>query len=315
MKKARYISALAAMLCCWMPFTGAAQDGWRYRGQVNFGCNLFFMRGPGQNFPGLRVFGAFTATANHGDFLLSYGPSLSVYTKTIGANLNPLVGDWQIDFTNSFNIGLEWGRHLDYNKFSRTIHNGDYYNIFSNRSGMLMLGTNFILNNHKRNQIVGSLNATIGKLSFNYYNDGPPFNLTGTGDGFDRYWTGGGAIMYHSNRNFNYAEIAFDQFTGYIPLLYELTSLLGMNVPLYDTPDKSKVYNFNTSAYSVKVNFDQRFGINAGVVGSLKDSKRGRYWGIQEIIHVVLGYPLHPNEDGNRFFIGGTYNQLHDVKF
>ncbi len=315
MKKISFICISVAVLSGLIPFLLSAQDNWRYRAQVNFGCNLFFMRGPGQNFPGLRVFGAFTAVANRGDFMLSYGPSVSIYTKTIGANLNPLVGDWQIDFTNNFNIGFEWGKHLDYNKFSRTLHNGDYYNIFTNRAGMLMLGTNFVLNNHKRNQIVGSLNGTIGNISFNYYNDGPPFNLTGTGDGFDRYWTGGGAILYHSRKNFNYAEIAFDQFTGYIPLLYELTSLLGMNVPLYDTPDKSKVYNFNTSAYSLKVNFDQGFGINTGVVGSLKDIKRDRYWGIQEIIHIMLGYPLHPNDDGNRFFIGGTYNQLHNVKF
>lgn len=313
MKKRGYFFAAILIWALAAPLQTKAQQEWRYRGQVNFGCNLFFSRGPGQNFPGLRVFGAFTAAANRGDFHLSYGPSIAIYTKTIGANLNPLVGDWQIDFTNNFNIGVEWGQHLDYNKFGRTIHNGDYYNIFTNRSGMLMLGTNFILNNNKRNQIVGSLNGNIGRVSFNYYNDGPPFNFTGTGDGFDRYWTGGGAILYHSNKNFNYAEVAFDQFTGYIPLLYELTSLLGMNVPLYDRPGKNKVFNFNSSAYSLKVNFDQRFGLNLGVVGSLRTTK-GRYWGIQELIHILLKYPLHPNNDGNRFFIGGTYNQFQHVK-
>ncbi|MBX3257001.1 MAG: hypothetical protein KF862_22885 [Chitinophagaceae bacterium] len=291
-----------------------AQEKWRYSGQVNFGCNLFFVRGKAQNFPGFRIFGAFTAAANRGDFILSYGPAVSIYTKTIGANLNPLVGDWQIDFTNSFSLGFEWGRRVDYMKFTRSMHNGDYYNIFSNRQGSLLLSTNFILNSHRRNQVTGAVNATIGNVSILYYNDGPPFDVLGLGDGFDRYWTGGGSVMLHSKKNYNIAELNFDQFTGYIPLLYELTGLLGMNVPLYDAPVRKKAYNFNTSAYSLKVNFDQRFGCTVGIMGSLK-SKGGRYWGVQEIIHVLGHYPLHPNNDDNRLFFGGNYNQFQHVSF
>jgi hypothetical protein len=289
-----------------------AQKNWNYTGQTNFGCNLFLTRGPSQKFPGIRFFGAFNATARHGDFLVCYGPSISIYTKTIGANLNPLVGDWQIDFTNTFTAGIEWGQVTDYTKFTRTIHNGDFYNLVSNRGGLLMVGTNFILNNHKRNQIIGSINATFGNLSINYYNDGPPFDFFGLSDNFDRYWTGGFAVLLHNKKGYNTAEFSFDQFTGYIPLLYELTGKLGMNIPLYDELAKMGVSNFNTSSYSLKVNFDQRFGINAGVVGSLKFNNR--YYGLQEIIHILGHYPMHPNNDGNRFFFGGNYNQFHNVK-
>lgn len=291
---------------------GYGQKGWNYNGQVNFGCNLFLTRGHAQKFPGVRLFGAFIATAHRGDLLLSYGPSLSIYTKTIGANLNPLVGDWQLDFTNSIAIGLEWGKTEEYLKFSRTIHNGDYYNILSNRDGLLLAGTNIILNNHKRHQIIGSINATFGNLSVSYYNDGPPFDFLGLSDNFDRYWTGGFALFLHNKKGYNTAELSFDQFTGYIPLLYELTGKLGMNIPLYDEPDKNRVNNFNTSSYSLKINFDERFGVNAGVVGSLKFGKK--YYGLQEIIHILGHYPMHPNNDDNRFFFGGNYNQFRNVK-
>ena len=40
----------------------------------------------------------------------------------------------------------------------------------------------------------------------------------------------------------------------------------------------------------------------------------GRVFGLQEIIHTMLQYPLHPNNDINRFYIGGTYNNMTDVK-
>lgn len=289
-----------------------AQSGWKYQGQVNFGCNLYLTRGPAQRFPGVRFFGAFNAAARRGDFLVNYSPSISIYTKTIGANLNPLVGDWQIDFTNSFMVGAEWGEHTGYNKLSRTIHNGDFYNLISNRAGQILIGTNIILNNHKRNQFLGSINGTFGNISINYYNDGPPFDVIGLSDNFDRYWTGGFAIVVHGNKGYNIAEFSFDQFTGYIPLLYELTGKLGMNIPLYDEPDKKKPANFNTSAYSLRLNFDHRFGFNAGVVGSLKFGNR--YYGLQEIIHILGHYPMHPNNDGNRFFYGGSYNQHIHVK-
>jgi hypothetical protein len=291
-----------------------AQNGWKYEGQFNFGCNIFLAFGKAQKLPGIRAFTSFGAAATRGDLILNYGPSISVYTKTIGANLNPLVGDWQIDFTHSFSIGVLWGDQLNYNKYMRSFHNGDYYNIAINRRGAFLVGTNFILNNHHRNQVIGSLNGTIDKFSFNYYNDGAPFNFLALGDNFDRYWTGGGGFIFHNTKGYNTVEFSFDQFTGYVPLLYELSGLLGINIPLYDDVSKKKSYNFNTSAYHLRINTDRNFAINAGVIGSLV-SKNGKYWGVQDIIHILGKYPLHPNNDRNRFFIGGSYNNFKNVDF
>lgn len=306
-----YIAVLKLLMLVLATQQSSAQD-WVYAGQVNFGATIYFTRGHAQKFPGIRFSGAFSATARRGDFMVNYSPSISIYTKTIGANLNPLVGDWQIDFANSFGVGAEWGSEVNYRKLSRTIHNGDFYNVVSSRSGLLLASTNFILNNHKRNQILGSVNATFGNVSINYYNDGPPFDFLGLSDNFDRYWTGGFSVIAHNKKGYNSAEISFDQFTGYIPLLYEVAGKLGINIPLYDEAGKKKVSNFNTSAYSVRINFDERFGVNVGVVGSLKFGER--YWGLQEIIHILGHYPMHPNNDDNRFFFGGNYTQSKNVR-
>jgi hypothetical protein len=291
-----------------------AQSKWAFTGQFNFGGTLLFTRGPAQNFPGLRLFAAFSANALRGDILLSYGPALSIYTKTIGANLNPLVGDLQIDLNNSISVGAVWGRHLDYTKYSRSIHNHEGYNISMKRDAGVILSTTFVLNNHRRNQVIGSCNITAGPVTLNYYNDGAPFDLLGLGDSFDRYWTGGGTITVHNKGSYNAVELSFDQFTGYVPLLYELTGVLGINIPLYDTQGTKKVYNYNTSAYTLRVNLDNRFSGYLGVMGSLK-SKGGKYWGIQDIIHLKGHYPFHPNNDGNRLLFGAGYQQPGHVQF
>src|SRR5450432_1452592 len=107
-----------------------AQPNWNYRGYFNFGCNLNFTYGLSQQFPGLRLYAAFIANGIYKkNFTVNYGPSISVYTKSLGANLNPLINDIQIDFINSFSIGGTWGKDLNYTKFFKTINTGSFYNI------------------------------------------------------------------------------------------------------------------------------------------------------------------------------------------
>jgi hypothetical protein len=183
------------------------------------------------------------------------------------------------------------------------------------------LTSNFVLNNHQRNQIVGAVSFSTPDVSINYYNDGaPPFNLFPLADNFDRWWTGGFGIYVHNHRNYNIAEMSFDQFTGYTPLLYELSNLIGINLPDYSMEDsitKNKRGNlsaaFNTSAYNLKIFLEPGYGVDVGVLGSLRTNS-GRVFGLQDIIHTMLRYPLHPNNDVNRFYIGGTYINMNNVK-
>jgi hypothetical protein len=299
-----------------------SQTNWNYKGYFNFGCNLNFTYGPSQQFPGLRLYAAFIAGGVYkNNFTINYGPSISIYTKTLGANLNPLTGDIQIDFTNSFTVGSAWGKDLTYTKFFKTLNTGSFYNIAADKKYGAYLTTNFILNNHNRNQIVGSVSFSTPDFSINYYNDGaPPFNFLPLADNFDRWWTGGFGIYIHNHNNYNIVELSFDQFTGYSTLLYELSNLIGINLPDYNIEDSTAKNKrgmiapaFNTSAYNLKIFLGHGYAIDAGVLGSLR-TRTGRVFGLQEIIHTMFRYPLHPNNDINRFYIGGTYNNMNHVK-
>jgi hypothetical protein len=138
-------------------------------------------------------------------------------------------------------------------------------------------------------------------------------------DNFDRWWTGGFGIYIHNRKNFNAAELSFDQFTGYSPLLYELSNIIGINLPDYNVDDTTLMKRrghvspaFNTSSYNLKIFLGQGYAIDAGIIGSLRTN--GRVFGLQEIIHTMLRYPLHPNNDGNRIYVGGTYNNMNNVR-
>lgn len=321
--KMNYLSRLLSIFILIFPVTnGFSQRNWHYNGYFNFGCNINFTYGPSQHFPGARVFAAFIANGVYKkSFTINYGPSVSVYTKSLGANLNPLVGDIQVDFTNSFTIGAAWGGNLSYTKFFKTFNTGSFYNLASSKKYGAYLTSNFVLNNHRRNQITGAVSLSTPHVSINYYNDGaPPFNLLPLADNFDRWWTGGFGIYVHNRKNFNAVELSFDQFTGYTPLMHELSNLIGINLPDYSVEDSVKNNKrgmlpaaFNTSAYNLKVFTMPGFAIDAGVLGSLR-TKDGRVFGLQDIIHTMLRYPLHPNNDVNRFYIGGTYINMNHVK-
>ena len=299
-----------------------AQNTWQYNTQVNAGAHINLTYGKGQRFPGLKIFAGFNVFAvGKKHILLNYGPSLSIYTKTIGANLNPLVGDIQIDFTNSISFGYGWGKDLTYLKYFRTIHTGDFYNVATYKKDLILLTSNFILNNHKRNQVVGTVSASFNNVTLFYANDGAvPFTFIPIADNFDRYWTGSGGIFIHTKNEFNRVEVSFDQFTGYTPLLYELSHIVGINIPLYnDENDKENKRtkmpsSYNTSTYQIKVFTDKNFSVDAGAIGSLTNNKTGYHFGVQDLIHMALKMPLHPNNDITRFFIGASYNYRQHVK-
>jgi len=321
----------ALLLLCILCRAAAAlcQQGWVYTGEFNFGCNFTLNYSKGSTaFPGLKVFCGFAANGvykNH--FIVNYGPSFSVYTKSIGANLNPLVSDVQMDLVNSLSFGAGMN-DLPYYKLFRTLDNGSYYNVILNKDYAFLLTSNFILNNHKRNQVTGSITLSFPQATVNYYNDGgAPFYLIPIADNLDRYWTGGLAIFVHNKSDykstFNSVEASFDQFTGYTPLLFEACNMLGIYMPNYnlqydENTHEPKPANYNTSMYDLKIFLMKGYGIDVGAMGALKDrsyrKKKEIYFGLQDIIHIKDGFSLHPNNDNQHFFIGGIYNNTSNVK-
>jgi hypothetical protein len=309
-------------LCSWE--LQADPGDWKYHSQVNVGCNMDLYISKTQRFPGVKFFSGISINNIYKqNLLLNYSASLGCYVKSLGNNLNPLSHDFQIDFTHSFIGGYYWGKDIAYTKYMRTLNNVPFNSMFIEREGAAYLGTMFIFNNHHRNQSVGCLGINVKNFSANYSNDGPPFNKLGLGDAFDRWWTGHGCLYLHSNKNYNTIEVGFDQFTGYSPLLYEISGILGINLPDYNisySADSSQIhknlnhkYEYNSSTYNIRINFDQNFGIDLGVIGSLK-SNHDRYFAIQEIIHSLGKMPFHPNQDQNRFYIGPNYRYTTYVK-
>ena len=311
----RYIHCLLLFACL---ITGdvLSQEAWRIGIHAGGGANLMLHRSRSQRFPGVRLFGAVSVTGiwkQH--LLLHYGPSLSMYTRTIGSNLNPLSADLQVDFSHTFSVGWVGGPTEGFVKQIRTLHTGDFHNLVIDRKYAVLLSTNAIFNNHRRHQMQGSMTVTMDRVTLNYHNDGPPFQAMMLADGFDRYWTGGGALFLHDLRGFNRIVAGFDQFTGYQPLLYELSSLLGIHLPQYGQGGAGGTRpDHNTSQYHLRLGLDRNLAIDMGVVGSLYNASTRRYFGMQDIIHLKGNYPFHPNHDINRFFIGAGVNLQSPLK-
>ncbi len=244
----------------------------------------------------------------------NYALTLSIYNKTVGNNTNRLFSDIQMDLVNTFSAGVG-GKTIDYFKYSRTINNSQNYNIKHNMDRAVIFSTNFLINNYRRNQTLSSLNITLNDITVNYYNDGGGLmSRLGLSDGFDRWWTGGGGVVKHTNDGFNEIEFYFKQFTGYSPLAYELSKVLGVDVPNYEIINNSLYTDghvtitpssYNNSLVGVSYFLSNQVGFNAGLSGNLK---KRNYWGIQDIIHIVRKFPLHPNNESTRGFMGLNSN-------
>lgn len=335
------------LFCVFLPIcSGLAQSRLNPEVRVGLNCKLYNFekwKKRAQRFPGIHAFATFMVNGNYEKWLhTSYSATLTIYNKSLGNNLNPLVSDVQIDFVNTLTLGAGWSMNqnrrfvnfeqnrVPYMKYMRTINNGPGYNLKHDFEYALLISSNFLLNNHRRNQTNGNITVTTEKFTLSYYNDGaPPVSWFSLADGFDRYWTGGVMMFFHTHKNRNAVEFSFDQFTGYTPLLYELAAKLGMNVPEYATSDHSKEHNgadiplgikyqsrfssasYNSSAYNLRVFLNDDIALDAGILGSMMWGKNGneRHFGLQDIIHINGRYSLHPNRDINRFFLGMFYNQ------
>ncbi len=289
-----------------------------------------------ENFPGIKTFVGFNSfselkLSNSLRGSLNFGSSITLYNKSLGNSLNLGFQDNQIDWTSNIALGVLWGGKDDI-KSLQSINNTPFYNLRHKSKNAVQIGTNFIMNNYKRHQTNGMFSMTFDRFSMTYYNDGGPFfSQLGLGDNFDRYWTGGVLLYLHDKKmegdsvvaTFNRLEVTFDQFTGYRPQMYEITTIFGADIQDYDlfqqfgrqdstlnysVVPKDKVgYDFNASRYSVNYNFDESIGASLGIIGSLRDLKREKYFALQDIIHILTEVPIHPNKDTNRLSLGFNY--------
>ena len=330
-----FFLALQGLLSQVVNYTLSAQLGVQVGLNFNTGKNAFR-----QNFPSIKAFVGINSSNELKLFgkttgLLNIGTSIGLYNKSLGNSLNLSFQDNQIDWTSNLGLGVGWGETVPV-RLLQTINNVPFYNLQHQKEYAVNFSCNFIMNNYRRNQTNGAFSLTTGRFSMTYYNDGGPFFNLGFGDNFDRYWTGGLLLYLHDvetssgsdtssiNASYNRVEFTFDQFTGYHPQMYELTGIFGADIQDYELyqsfgSDTSRLvysikpsgrdgYDFNASQYKISYNFGPNVGGSLGVIGSLRDYKREKYYALQDIIHVLMRNPIHPNKDTNRLSLGFNYN-------
>lgn len=147
----------------------------------------------------------------------------------------------QIDIINGFSISLGGAKkplHIQHE--NKNFHFFYRSALVQDYNSSLTIGTNFISNFNGRHQQIGFARISIWKAVLAYYNDGTPYQYTLTGDGKDRWWTGGGYLQYGNDRlvdttaskRFSFA-IGFDRFTGYSHGMFELSNLLKQAIVLH----------------------------------------------------------------------------------
>jgi len=112
------------------------------------------------------------------------------------------------------------------------VSNGAPLSIFSGNSALplidpydfsVTIGSTFVNSfTDEYKQQIGGLTSTYRGFQINYCNEGPFFRsqIMPTGDGYDRWWTGGGHIGYFnlgSTALVSKVQISYDKFTGWQP--------------------------------------------------------------------------------------------------
>lgn len=145
-------------------------------------------------------------------------------------------------------------------------------------------------------QQVGGLTLGVHPISINYSNEGPIFRsfLFPMGDGYDRWWTGGGRIAYFNlghKSGIHKIDFQYDKFTGWQPNCYETARRLGMKVTPYIDANQAL---FNQSRYLIAVTINNNFTAGLGIYDA-------RMVDFQNMIHSVGRMPIHQTQLKRRY--------------
>ncbi len=231
-------------------------------------------------------------------FYPAFHSEMQLYTGGIGTPLKYQRKAIYLDFVNSLTLNLGFN-HRSQDDFSKIVAPLYYFSDLSANPLQnvyhfsLGIGTNYIISNDplKEAQQVGFVNLNIDRTGqISYYNDGgPPIVWLFTGDGFDRYYTGGICFALH-HRLFGEPtlfELSFHKFTGYIRYAYEFASHLDINYISYKNP-QAFYYNQNRWRLSYH-SFRQGLGLAASIY-NVKGNNDLQNW-----IHDSLGAAFHPS--------------------
>ncbi|MEL6864818.1 MAG: hypothetical protein AAFP19_10375 [Bacteroidota bacterium] len=243
----------------------------------------------------------------------SYQLTFNTYYNGLGNNMLPVFAKVQMDLINSFALttGIKEGNSEMLTEV-RTFNNMTVTPIEHDLHWSLTLASNFIANNHGRNQTVGSIGLNFWKMvQVGYYNDATPFEVLGLGDGFDRWWTGGGYGVLNVERladrvfkeqgeafEWRLQFFSFERFTGDVQDAYIISNYLSMS---YVPSNKQMDNFFNRSQMSFSAKHSSGWEVQLRLLGQYKND-------IQDLIHLKKGYPLHYSYARQRTLIGAGRN-------
>lgn len=237
------------------------------------------------------------AKAFRNNFMPGYQIGVSLYQGGLGNSVaTSRRYNLQLDWINTFflTVGSDQSEHP---KVLYTFHSYSSMPLSNPYKASLTLGTNLVRNIHKRHQTVGFVNAGLERWQFLYYNEGPFFNYLGLGDGYDRWWTGGGLISWGSHTDYFQLMFAYDKFTGFSQDAFELSNLLGFEHTRYENPMEN---TYNSGRY--KLEYIDKSGMAVKIV--LADCDKIDF---QNEIHLFGQQAYHPMVLKTHVFIGASF--------
>ena len=270
---------------------------------LNFGLAIKLNLGIGGkrvSFYNLSVAAGLSKVFKNGDLSLMPGGQVTVnyYSKGPGTSIIDSSNRFgQLDVVSSFYVvgGCNWAGN-DREKYIRTFNQLSATTIRHNFDAAVSYGTSFLVNNHGRNQQMGHLGFNVDQLLVGYYNDGFwPFDRF-AGDGFDRYWTGGGYLAYGLDAFGNrlsgknpwmqgqFVEYAYDRFTGNVQTGYKLSKeLLFSSIPQQNMTEAF----YNRALSSLTLRNINGSSLGMGLLGQCPNCD------VQDLLHRMLGYSRH----------------------
>jgi hypothetical protein len=229
---------------------------------------------------------------------------------------------WNANYATNINNPYQFSATLATNfLWNFPINNKGFFPVKQKKSKEYDSDGNKLLVN--RSQRIGFIGFGLGRvISAGYYNDGPPYDkIFSMGDGFDRYWTGGGFVhigtknwidstVYskldnHKLKSLPQFIFSFDKFTGYSPNSYELSNMLKLKYVPYKQEEMSS-YNRSNLRYALL------FNDGIGLALSTYDDS----FDVQDKIHDITNYSHHPNiyNKGLTFGVQNIINQSIKLK-
>ena len=233
------------------------------------------------------------------------------YQGTVGTSIKPdqrmkYQFEWVANAALTARVGPDF--YFD-EKPVRTFSNFNTVAVTHKYKNSVTLATNFVINpkNSSRNQQVGFGGFSTGDFALGYYNDGTPWNFIGLGDGFDRWWTGGGFFEIWSLRASKRLGIYYDNFTGgnddEVVEAFELANVLGLAHVDFRDPDLTY---FNRGQIMLRGSLPSGLGMSLILSGD-------RYMLIQNLIHRAMDQSFYQSFANDRVHAGFFFAKPYQI--